>query len=253
VSPTLTTFLFELANFLLLAVFLGWLLFKPVRDALEARQLAEQQRATELDAREQQIATGRSALDASRVAFEQETARMRKERLAAAEAEATTVIARAREATDRERDRAGRIRVQLEHDQIERLAMSVATTTRQAVARLLTTLGTGDLDQALVQAACRQLDAAATGTPGPVLVESAALLDDAARATISRAAGAGATPPEFRVVPALGAGVRITTPRGLIDASAAGIAAHAERALVSALSAADSTSTGADPGSKGTV
>jgi hypothetical protein len=34
------------------------------------------------------------------------------------------------------------------------------------------------------------------------------------------------------VVPELGAGVRILTARGLIDASAAGLAAHAERALV---------------------
>ena len=34
VSPTLTTFLFEAANFLVLAAVLGWLFFKPVRQAL---------------------------------------------------------------------------------------------------------------------------------------------------------------------------------------------------------------------------
>ena len=33
-SPTLTTFLFEAANFLVLAAVLGWLFFKPVRQAL---------------------------------------------------------------------------------------------------------------------------------------------------------------------------------------------------------------------------
>jgi F0F1-type ATP synthase membrane subunit b/b' len=34
VSPTLTTFLFEAANFLVLVALLSWLFFKPVRQAL---------------------------------------------------------------------------------------------------------------------------------------------------------------------------------------------------------------------------
>ena len=45
-SPTLSTFLFELTNFLLLAGLLGWLLFKPVRNALQERQASENARST---------------------------------------------------------------------------------------------------------------------------------------------------------------------------------------------------------------
>ena len=40
VSPSLTTFLFEAANFLLLAAVLGWIFFRPVRAAIERRRAA---------------------------------------------------------------------------------------------------------------------------------------------------------------------------------------------------------------------
>ena len=42
-SPTVTTFLFEAANFLTLAPLLGWLFFQPVSDAIQGRRSAQQQ------------------------------------------------------------------------------------------------------------------------------------------------------------------------------------------------------------------
>jgi len=115
----------------------------------------------------------------------------------------------------------------------------VAATVREAVSRLLITLQAGNLDEGLLKAACRQLEARKSGAPGAVLVESAVSLDDEARSAIRTAADAR-DDIQFRVVPDLGAGLRVTTPGGLIDASAAGIAAHAERVLASALAEAES-------------
>jgi len=238
VSPTLTTFLFELANFLLLVTALAWMLFRPVRAALDARQAADQEGRMAIEARERTLSEERAAFAADRVAFDGEIARMRTERLAAADAEAAAIVAHAREVADRERGRSQRMLAHLEHAQAERLATAVAATTRDAVARLLENLQDGDLDQALLRAACRRMEVAAR-PPGAVLVESARPLAEAARAAITTAAGPGAASIEFRVVPALGAGLRVTTAHGLVDASATGIAAHAERVLVEQLAGAE--------------
>jgi len=240
VSSTLTTFLFELANFLLLVVLLGWLLFKPVRRALQMRQAAERQREVALDEQEKAAAKGRAELEASRAAFDRETARLRKDRLAAVEEQAVAIVARAREAAHREQERSQRIVLHLERAQVQQLSAAIAATTREAVARLLASLQASDLDGALLRSAGRQLEAVATDSLGAVLVESAAPLDEGARATMTGATSGHASSVEFRVVPELGAGLRVTTARGLIDASAAGIAAHAERVLVTALGRTES-------------
>jgi len=58
-SATWVTFLFEAANFLLLAAVLGWLFFRPVRDALERRRSeleSEQRAATEARAEAERAA-----------------------------------------------------------------------------------------------------------------------------------------------------------------------------------------------------
>jgi F0F1-type ATP synthase membrane subunit b/b' len=72
VSPTWSTFLFEMANFLLLAAVLGWLFFRPVRDALEKRRAgleAEDREAAEKLAEAERLraeaADRRSELEAS--------------------------------------------------------------------------------------------------------------------------------------------------------------------------------------------
>jgi F-type H+-transporting ATPase subunit b len=238
VSPALTTFLFELANFLLLVTLLGWLLFKPVRQALEAQQAAEQQRTAVLEQREKAIADATSDLQQRRAGLEAETERLRRERLAQAETEATAVVTRARETANRERERGERMLADLERVQRDRLAAAVADAARDAVGRLLTSVGGQDLDRALAHAACRALGG--IDQPGAVLVESAAALDDEIRGAITKAIGTRALSLDFRSEPALGAGLRVTTARGLIDASAAGIAAHAERLIADHLTQQDS-------------
>ena len=234
-SPTLTTFLFELTNFLSLAGLLGWLLFKPVRGVLQARQADETRQADELAARGAEAERLRADLEQRRSAFEREMAQLRKEHLAAASQEAAAVLIRAREAANRERDAVTRTLAHIERAQFERLSAAVAATTRDSVARLLTMLNAPELEAGLVQAACRQLRALDGRALGAALIESALPLGADAEAAVRAALNDRATAAEFRVVPDLGAGVRITTARGLIDASAAGIAGQAERMLIDAL------------------
>ena len=236
-SPTLATFLFELINVLLLIGLLGWLFFKPVRAALQAKQDAELARRNELASQLADAERQRAELERRLRAFETEMAQMRQAHLAAAAQEATATRAQARERDDRERESLMRALAQLERAQLGRLSAAVASTTRASVARLLTTLSGPDLDGSLVHAACRQLAALDGRSLGAVLVESAHPLGDADRAAVTAVLDGHAPAAQFRVVPDLGAGLRIVTSEGLIDASALGIAREAERMLTDALAA----------------
>lgn len=146
-------------------------------------------------------------------------------------------LTRAHETVERERDSIKRGLAHLERAQVERLSAAVAAATRESVARLLTTLNAPDLDASLAQAACRQLEGLQDSALGPVLIESARPLADSAHAAIVAALNAHARSAEFRVVPDLGAGLRITTGHGLIDASALGLARQAEGLVRDALAA----------------
>jgi F-type H+-transporting ATPase subunit b len=234
-SSTLSTFLFELTNFLLLAGLLGWLLFKPVRTALQERQAAEKQQVDALAARTAEADRLRTDLAQRHSAFEQEMASLRAEHMAAVDLEATAIRAGARDAATRERESMTRMLGHLEHAQAERLAAVVAATTRDAVERLLTSLGAPGLEAALLDSACRQVRALDGGSLGAALIESAQPLSADAETAVRTALDHRATDAEFRVVPKLGAGIRMTTAGGLVDASAAGIASQAERLLIEAL------------------
>jgi F-type H+-transporting ATPase subunit b len=235
VSPTLATFLFELVNFLLLTGVLGWLLFKPVRGMLQARQAGEKKQADELAARAAEADRLRAAWRQRTAAFESEVTETRAARLAAAEREAAAIVAKAREAADREHDRAARTLAHVERAQLVKLADAVAAASREAVTRLLTALDSPDLDASFVGAVCHRLKTLDAKTLGAVLVESAKPVSEQARVAITGALAARASSLTFRVVPDLGAGIRITTARGLIDASAGGLAADVERRLKDAL------------------
>jgi len=234
-SPTLTTFLVELINFLLLVALVGWLLFKPVRSALQARQAAEKRQADELALRAAEADRLRAELEQRRRTFEEETAGLRKQHLALADQEAAGIIARGREAAARERQAAQRVLGHLERAEVERLSAAVASATRESVARLLTTLDVVDLETGLVRAACRQIEALGNGPFGAVLVESARALDGNHETAIRAALDGHAVSMEFRITPHLRGGVRVTTAQGLVDASAIGIATQAEAALLYAL------------------
>lgn len=233
-TPTLATFLFELINFLLLVSLLGWLLFKPVRAALQARKDAEKQRRDELAARVADAERQEAEIQQRIRAFETEMAAMRQQHLAAATQETAEIRRQAHEAAERERDAARQGLAQLERAQLERLSAAVAVVTRQSVTRLLATLDAPDLDMSLVRAACSRL-AVLNDTRGTVLVESAHPLDETARSALAAALDGNTQTTEFRVAPDLGVGLRIVTSRGLIDASGRGLAREAEQALTNAL------------------
>ena len=236
-SPTLVTFVFQLINVLLLIGVLGWLFFKPMRSTLQAKLDSEKARRDQLAAREEEVDQQRAEIDRRVRAFDTDMAQRQQINVAAAAQEAATLRAQAHEAAERERDAVRRGLAQLERAHIERLSAAVAAATRESVARLLTTLSATDLDVSLVHAACHQL-AAMEGRPlGAVLIESAHPLDDAARLTMMAALNGRAPSTQFQVVPDLGAGLRIVTSKGLIDASARGIAQEAERLLADALMA----------------
>ena len=236
-SPTVTTFLFELTNFLLLALLLGWLLFKPVRSVLQARQAAEKRQAEELEARAAEANRQHADLEQRQRRFDEEIAELRKTRLAAADHEADVIISRAGEAAERERDVAKRRLTHLERAQVERLSAAVAAATGESIAHLLNVLNAPDLDASLAAAACRQLELLQGRALGSVLIESARPLADTTHAAIAAALNAHAPSAEFRVVPDLGAGLRITTARGLIDTSTLGLVRQAEGLIRDALAA----------------
>ena len=142
----------------------------------------------------------------------------------------------AREQAQRERETLKAELAALRRGQAKRIATDAAAAARGIVVRLLERIEGPDLEQALVTAASRELAKLAAGGPvAPVIVESAGALDPAVLDALARAAGVARSEMSARRVPELGAGIRILTARGLIDASAAGLAAHAERALVARL------------------
>jgi F0F1-type ATP synthase delta subunit len=93
-----------------------------------------------------------------------------------------------------------------------------------------------DLEHTLLRAACRELETLrSSGSLAPVVIESVRPLDNAALAALAEAAGVSAADAAHRIDPDLVAGLRVLTARGLVDTSAAGLAAEAERVLVKQL------------------
>ncbi|MEQ8787812.1 MAG: ATP synthase F0 subunit B [Pirellulaceae bacterium] len=234
-SPALTTFLFEAANFLLLAGLLGWFFFQPVR-----RMLAEQRKridAAEQNA-QQQLAEAektRDEIEQRRKALHAELDKLRSEELQAARRKADEIVEEARTAAAREREvqsRQAARRAETEAAQFERAATSAAA---EVVSRLLRQIDGPDLQSALLQAACRQLQTQDAVELSPIRVESAVALSPNERAEVEAAAGLTAGESgrriDWHVSRDLGPGVRIATAAGVIDATADGLAHFALRAL----------------------
>lgn len=237
-SPSWVTFLFEAANFLLLAALLGWVFFRPVRGVLERRRAALE--AEERGAAERRAQAERALAEAAarQGELERSNASLRERVREEAESERSRVLDEAREQAQRERETLKAELAALRRGQARRIAADAAAAAREIVVRLLAQIQGPDLEQALVAAASRELAKLATGGPvDPMIVESAGELDPAVLDALARAAGVARAEMSARRVPELGAGIRILTARGLIDASAAGLAAHAERALVARLDA----------------
>lgn len=235
-SATWVTFLFEAANFLLLAAVLGWIFFRPVRDALERRrseleneQLAAVNAHAEADSVLQHARVRRSALEDS---LEELRERIRRE----AETEAGRLVEAARVQTQHERETLKGELVSQRRAQARSLAHDAAFAAREIVVRLLDEIEGPDLEHALLRTACRDLEKLrSAGSLAPVVIESIRPLDDAAIATLAAAAGVDPAEAAHRVDPDLVAGLRVLTARGLVDTSAKGLAAQAESVLVNKL------------------
>jgi F-type H+-transporting ATPase subunit b len=238
VSPGWSTFLFEVANFLLLAAVLGWAFFRPVRAALEERRARianEEQEAAEKLAEAKRAA---SEATSRRGEFEASLASLRERVRQDAEQERERLLDAAREQSQRERETLDAELAGLRRGQAKRLAADAAAAAREVVERLLEKIEGPDLEHALARAASQELaKLAAAGPVAPVIVESPAPISPEARESLVRAAGVADGEFSVRVVPELGTGVRVLTARGVIDASATGLAGYAERALLARVDA----------------
>jgi len=226
VTPVFANFLFEAANFLVLAAALGWLLFKPVRAALDAERGRYAQLEGQVSAlREEAEKREREAREAhAKLAGELEEQRAAV--LGAAESDALRIRDEAR------RSQADHLRSLQRNSEAARRAQSVEladTLGRIAAAslrRLLDAFDGPSLDAALLRAASKQIGELPLAARRAAVVESARPLDDAGRAAL-RALLDG----DFveRVAPDLGAGIRVTTPQGQVDGSALALAREMAR------------------------
>ena len=232
-SPSWATFLFETANFLLLAALLGWLFFRPVRGILERQRalLETERRETE----ESRGEARRELAEAQKLRAELEASLsgLRERGRQEAEREAAALLDSVRDQAGRERKALEAELVALRRGEARARSLDSVSAAREIVVRLLARIGGPDIDHALLRAACSELaQLAAGGRLDPVIVEAPSSLGTEALASLSEAAGIAPDRVGQRIVPELVAGVRIVTGRGLVDASVAGLAAQAEQAIV---------------------
>jgi F-type H+-transporting ATPase subunit b len=190
VSPSWVTFLFEAANFLLLAALLGWAFFRPVRAALERRRASLE--AEEREAAEKLVEAERALAEAAarRSEFEGSLASLRERVREEAERERARLLDAAREQAQRERETLKTELAALRRGQARRVASDAAAAAREIVVRLLERIAGPDLEQALVEAASRELaKLASAGSVAPVIVESAGALASTVRDSLAQVAG----------------------------------------------------------------
>lgn len=230
-SPTVTTFLFEAANFLVLAGVLGWLFFKPIRQAIGERaariasEAAEaEEKLAEAKQAEQVVATAKSNL-------QKELNELRSQALESARAEARDILEEARDQAQRELEMTRRQAQSLTESQWNRLAHAVASASAETVGQLLGQLDGPDLETLLLKSACLRLGELPKDGLAPVQIESARPLTETETSNLNRALGSASASATYRVVTHLGTGLRVLTGRGLIDASTTGLVSFARQSL----------------------
>jgi len=228
VSPALANFLFEAANFLVLAFVLGWLLFRPVRSALDRER--ESRVAEDTRAREGRAEADRLVQEARemRQGLEDEMKTRRETLLSGAEREAQRIREEARERQAAELARLQTEMESVQQTEIRALAGPIGRIAAESVRELLRTLDGPSLDEALVGVACRRLKDIPDPARQPATVETARPLEPEVRQMLREVLGESF---EERVREDLEAGVRVTTPAGQVDATAVAIARQASDAL----------------------
>ena len=220
----LANFLFEAVNFLLLALGLGWVLFRPVRKALDNEQ---ERHAQELKKAQE----ARSSADAllaeiksQRESLAQELAGERQKALAALDLEQKRARDALQEELKSQQEALNRSKTEAERAEVEELIEAIAAISARSVRTLLEQCSGPDLDHALCRAACDQLKNLSNAAKSQARVEVSREMDDAMERELTKALG---HKPSTTVNPHLGAGIIITTQDGQVDASALGIARFA--------------------------
>lgn len=228
-NESLWTFGFEVANFVGLAGVLAWLFFNPLRKALEDEQARRQQLEDEAAKKLYEAERASEEINNRRAQLESDLQGVRSQAEQAAKAEAQRLIAQVREQLERERAEAQRNVAHLQQSQSARLAMVVAAAARSTVQQLLQKLDGPELEQLLIEAACRELQSFTGDIRSRVVVITASTLNPLAEQSIRTSLGNSEA--EFRVDPSLIGGLKISTNAGLINASILGLAEFAEQCL----------------------
>lgn len=241
-SPTLANFLFEVGNFLVLAGVLGWLLFKPVRRTLDVERDRHEQQEAESNRLRAEAESLVAEARAARQKTDHEVDQRRKQILETAEKEASLLLQEARKTQHSERQALHEELVAMRGAEARAVAETVGQLAATAVRQLLEVLPGPSMDMALIRSACAELGALSPEARRSATVESARPLDADAIELLKASLGSAF---RERVVPELGAGVRITTPAGQVDATATSIARRAGR-TVSGLALGSTTEMGAE-------
>lgn len=219
-------------NFIVLAAVLGWLFFKPVRQALNERRAkfeAEAQRAAQKLAEAERM---QQDIDATHANLQAELNELRSRELESVRRQAEQILTDARLAAERQREISRRQAARMSETQRDTLAEVAAAAAAETVGRLFEQIGGPELQSALIESACQQLRSLPQNAIAPVKIESALPLSSEQLAAVNDALGPAANGADFRTVNGLGAGVRIATGQGLIDASVSGLTQFARQSLV---------------------
>jgi F0F1-type ATP synthase membrane subunit b/b' len=173
VSPSLTTFLFETANFIALAVLLAWLFFKPVRNAIETQRLTVKTQAEEAARKLSDAERIQQEIESKHQKLAAELERLRAETRTTVKQESDALLAATRAQLERERAALRRDMLNLERAQIAKLARALASTAYATLKRFFEQMEGPELEQLLLKAACRELSLLANRALGPVTIESA--------------------------------------------------------------------------------
>lgn len=216
-SVSVANFLFEAVNFLALAALLGWVAFKPMREALTAEQQKHEAKLHEAEQAQADAKRMREAAQQERAQLEEELRERRAELLKEAEQEAEQAK---HENQKREQQDAEAFQARLDNarkGQIDALTEDAARIAAQSVRGLLTAIDGPELELALVSATCEELRKAQLLETGAVTVEFARPLSPESREKLTTVLPQGFNE---REQPSLGAGLRVLSGAGKVEASA---------------------------------
>ena len=171
--------------------------------------------------------------------LDQELERRREQSQAAAQQQATQILHDARETARRESEVAKRRLAHLEQSQCEHLARAIAETAGVTIDHLLRQMDQPELEHVLTAAVCREIRLFDGDSLAPIRIESARPLDQSDHDALLAALGAAGESAEFHVIEDLGMGLRVSTNRGLVDASSRGLSTFAQHQLARQLTSSD--------------